>query len=806
MPWRIPGLRSLRKHWYRWLAAAVAVAVLSSVGVTAEQPGSAPPLTSEKIREFEEPQLDTKVPIYEQAPFDLLYLNPANRNAVLKLSPVSLPERKVPRPLPKSGYLEIEIFDRPGERYRVPWSAVVQLKLFEEIILEEAVRLIQKKQFEAAYDHLEYLAVHYPGLAGLADTQQLLLLEEARQALSEARWERAFADLCRLYELNPQRSEVPELLAQAADRLIEDRWKNSRFGSARGVADTLAAMMPQHAVVQKWRETWQKEGARLHEQIEKALAARDGRSADRLLRKLQQIWPEEPGLKELARQVCQAYPRFRVGITQMATEEDPTSLVDWGARRTGQLTRLPLIEYTGPGPEGGVYRSAFVEWQLDVHERVLSLRLLPHRPLFGDGRPYTAFDLAQQLANRADRHHPDYFAPWAEIVRRIQTVSPDQVVVELARAHLKPEALLRCVPVPATLLVGSDSRSSQGVGRFVFSAAESDDSVQVYIRSAYGNGAGPGEGLPSGPAEIEEVVFARGRDAVRALRRGEIDIVDRLTPWEVPLLADAPGIEVKPYRLPLVHLLVPNLRKPLPGNRDFRRALLYATDRERILRSLLGGKQVPGSQVISGPALTGTSFNDPSGYGSDPQIRPRSYQPALALALAEIAFRQAGEIARKRGWPQPKQRELILVHPPQELAREACRLIREQWKQIGWTVQLVECPPGSPPPQDFDLLYIEAAIWEPEVDCYRLFDRLIAHTEFFSPQVHSTLLTLGQAVDWPDLGQRLRTLHRWIYEDSTVLPLWQLVEHYAYRTGIGGLDKPRVSLYQDVETWQLRSQ
>lgn len=795
----------MRKKQCGWLAATLAAVLLPSITLRTEEPASPPPLTPEKIRQLEEPQRDTTVPIYEQAPFDLLYLNPANGNAVLKLSPVSLPERKVPRPLPKSGYLEIEIFDRPGERYRVPWNAVVELKLFEEIILEEAVRLIREKQFDAAYDHLDYLAVHYPGLAGLAETQQLLLLEEARQALSEAHWERAFADLCRLYELNPQHPELPELLGQAADRLTEDRWKNGQFSAARGVVDTLAAWMPQHAVVQKWRETWRKEGADLRQQIEKALAGGEGRLADRLLRKLQQIWPEEPGLKELTHQVQQAYPRFRVGITQTANEEDPTSLVDWGARRTGRLVRLFLVEYTGPGPEGGIYRSAFLSWQLDLKEQILTLRLLPHRPLFEDGRPYTVFDLAQQLANRADRHHPDYFAPWAEVVRQIRTASPDQVVVELTRAHLKPEALLQGVPTPATLLIRSDDRRSEAVGRFVFSSEKSGDSLRVYVRSPHDRRSLPGETVLTGPAEIEEVVFPRGRDAVRALRRGEIDIVDRLIPWEVPLLREAPEIEVRPYVLPLVHMLVPNLQKPLPGNRDFRRALLYATDRERILRSLLGGKEVPGSQVISGPSLVGTSFNDPSGYGSDPQIRPRGYQPALALALAEIAFRQASEIARKRGWPQPKQRELTLVHPPHELAREACRLIQQQWQQIGWTVHLVESPPGVVPPQDFDLLYVEAAIWEPEVDCYRLFDRLIAHTEFFSPQVHSTLLTLGQAVDWPDLGQRLRTLHRWVYEDSTVLPLWQLVEHYAYRSGISGLEKARVSLYQDVETWQLPS-
>jgi len=35
------------------------------------------------------------------------------------------------------------------------------------------------------------------------------------------------------------------------------------------------------------------------------------------------------------------------------------------------------------------------------------------------------------------------------------------------------------------------------------------------------------------------------------------------------------------------------------------------------------------------------------------------------------------------------------------------------------------------------------------------------------------------------------------------LPLWQTFDHFAYRKSLNGLKGPRLSLYQDVERWQV---
>ena len=105
-------------------------------------------------------------------------------------------------------------------------------------------------------------------------------------------------------------------------------------------------------------------------------------------------------------------------------------------------------------------------------------------------------------------------------------------------------------------------------------------------------------------------------------------------------------------------------------------------------------------------------------------------------------------------------------------------------------------------PADYDFLYVEAAIWDPITDLPRCFLSL-RKSEFFPTQVDALLGVLGQAIDWPDASNRLRTLHRRIYEDTTVLPLWQLSDYYAFRKGVQGLESERVTLYQNVESWGI---
>lgn len=772
------------------------VRVLSEEARGKESGGQVSP--AQKIADAIKTLIDEKVPLYEQAPFDLVILDAANDHAVLKVSLLPFPDRKLPQPLPKTGFLELELFDEPGERYRVSWRNVTEIRLFETLLIGKATQLIRDKRFGEAYDYLDHVSRSYPKAPGLAEAQQLFLFEEAIAALEARKFDRAHANLLNLFQINPEYPGLADKLTAAADGLIQNYVQTSDYPSARGVVDSLARVVPQHPVVQRWRAVWLQQAEELRTQIETCLAGGDVRQADRLLRQIGQIWPALSGLAELTRRVQQAYPRVRVGVTLSPVTFDPNSLIDWAARRSGRLLFRSLLEYTAPGGEGGIYQSQIVNWKIEELERRLVFQLRADRPAFhSSGYHYSSYDLAQQLLNGADPQRLEFDPEWAAIVSRVRIASPDTVVVELRHSHLRPEGILRWLPFTAWKLTGQETGEPPENGPFTLSQQESAAKTTVYLRAL-------ASGRPSTElAEIEEIVFSRGRDAIRALKQGDVDVLDRVNPWELHLLEKEPAIVTQAYRVPLVHMLIPNLSRVLPANRDFRRALLCATDRQKIFKALVNYRDLPGCRLISGPLPAGRGFDDPVGYGYDWQIEPRPYQPSLGLALAELAFRQSVQFAKRRGMPVPQQRSLTLVHPPHEIAREACLQIRQQWRLIGWETTLVEVHPGKDPlPADCDFVYVEAAMWDPITDLPRSFS-LIRKREFFPTQVDSLLRVLGEAVDWPDASNRLATLHRRIYEDTTVLPLWQLTDYYAFRKEIQGLESQRVTLYQNVESWRI---
>ena len=104
--------------------------------------------------------------------------------------------------------------------------------------------------------------------------------------------------------------------------------------------------------------------------------------------------------------------------------------------------------------------------------------------------------------------------------------------------------------------------------------------------------------------------------------------------------------------MPLVHCLIPDLRRPLVDQPAVRRALVYAIDREAILHMLTGGAEVPDCRVVSGP------FPAPIGNAKAPLP---AYDEAIAAAGLRSAF---GRSAAPRCGPTTRPCRLVLAHPP----------------------------------------------------------------------------------------------------------------------------------------------
>ena len=286
-----------------------------------------------------------------------------------------------------------------------------------------------------------------------------------------------------------------------------------------------------------------------------------------------------------------------------------------------------------------------------------------------------------------------------------------------------------------------------------------------------------------------------------------MDVLDQLFPADAIRLSKSKKIKVANYPLPTVHMLVPCSDHAYLAERTFRRALLYGIDRQDILTGeLLEGLETEGCRVLSGPFPAGLELNDPLGYAYDQNIVPRPYEPPLAKLLLAMNKNQMKSMAERKKEEFVEVTPIRLAFPSDNLSRVACEAIRTQWTGLGLEVELVELPVGQTFPEKdsdvADIVYVAAAVWEPVIDARRVLgpEGLAGSTDQL---VGLGLRRLEEAKNWREVRDRLLDLHATTHHELPVLPLWQMVDSYAYRRQLIGVGTDIVSLYQNAGKWRL---
>ena len=402
--------------------------------------------------------------------------------------------------------------------------------------------------------------------------------------------------------------------------------------------------------------------------------------------------------------------------------------------------------------------------------------------------------LADVMADRARESSPTYFAPWAAAVRTVGMNGPKQVSFNLRRPNVLPTSLLQ-VPVDGSWFGGEIGSPT---GQYRRDSIE-EDQVR-YVLS--------GEPItPTQPREIVEVRCESAAEGVNLLLQGEIDVLDQLFPADAVRLRKNNRVKVFNYPLPTVHMLVPCSDHPYLAQRTFRRALVYGTNREDILKGeLLEGLDAAGCRVLSGPFPAGTKPNDPLGYAYDLDLKARPYEPPLARLLLAISANQMKAVAERNQEEVPELTPIRIALPADNMSRVACEAIKSQWELLGLSVQLVELPIGSTFPnrdEDVaDLVYVSAAVWEPVIDARRVLgpEGIAASTDQL---VGLGLRRIEEARNWRDVRTGLLDLHAIAHHELPVIPLWQMVDSYAYRRELVGVGSDIVSLYQNAGKWRI---
>ena len=734
--------------------------------------------------------------LIEQIPFDRMTLDDKNDNAVLKVQPLDLPGRLVPDPFPKSGKLTVKLLDDLDATYEVRWNSIDKVETFEQIILDEAKELVGAGKMEHAYDNFVYLEENLPKLPGLAEAFDDYLYEEAKLMQREGKYDAALAKLRQMFDRKSKRTELENALGLTTDKLVEACVRDEKYRAARVLIDNLAGCYPQHQIVKKWSQQLEVKAAGLLGEVRQAMD--DGRLREAVLkaRRMQQIWPKLKDGRQVLEGLHAQYPHVTVGVTMPAVSHQPGKLADWAARRVSRLVYRTLTEFVGPSTEGGKYFCPMGQLEKEDLGRRLTFKLDADLRWASGDATLTGYDLSRQLLAMADPNRAEYAAQWGELLGEVTVRNVYQVDVKLRRAGVLPEALLQTIVAPYANPTGSLPSN----GPYLINSPENQTDTRIVEyptnRQYFAN-------TPTRPKEITERHFTRGTRALLALQQRDIDVLDRVNPWDLARFRNQEDLVLKRYAAPLVHCLIPNMNRPLTSRPSFRRALVLAINRQAVLHQLLDGQDVPGCQVVSGPFSFGATLKDPLNYAYDDSIEPRQYEPRLAVALAQVALQ---ELAAETDQQLVDIPELVLAYPDHEIARIAVNAIQRQLKIVGIPVVLEILKSGIPDkiPDSVDLLYAELAIWEPLVDARRLLGN-DGPAGGSSPYMDLALRQLEEAPDWPRVGKKLRQIHRIAHVEAAVVPLWQLTDHLAHHRTLQGIGETPVSLYQNVENWQPES-
>jgi hypothetical protein len=729
--------------------------------------------------------------ILDDEPFDLITLTPEWRSEEVRVFPIEFPKGGMPtQPDPESEF-EVKLVIFPDRLYRVAWKDIAKIERYESLVLGEAKRLLGARQFAPAFEHLNFLIENFPKTPNLDAMRQEFLLTSAFEAYRSGSLAQAFAvleEFVRKYPDSRLINQAKGKISEWAGQMIEQYFNNGDLETARLMVGRLARDYrdPPMPVVDVWRkkfiayaETYRDKALKLREEGNFPDART---SATQMLK----IAPDIPEGQSLLRDLILAYPMVRVGVFQQASRMDVTELADWPVRRSGSLVSQPLFEFRNSGPEGGSYRMTLGSFVHTDDRTELELRLKNLQP----GQP-TAYEISQWMMRRANIEDANYHAPWAAILKQVKVDSSDSLLVQLKRPHVLPHAFLQW---PLEALQSDLIQSATLYGR-----SEDRGGNRHSFRWKSPQKAAEGQ-----PVEIVESLYTDPKEAVADLVKGEIEVIDRLFPADAAQLQNVREIRVESYALPIVHMLVPKSQHPFVKDRDFRRALLYAVNRQAILNGeILGGVSRNDSQLISGPFPIGVDENDPLAYAYNKDIQPIAYDPKLAQLLVILTKQKLTAIATKAKEPVPELTPIRLGVPDYESARVAGEAFIQQWKIAGIPGELVVLP-SNPKEQNanIDLLYLSASLWEPATDAERLFGEggLAESDNIFIVQVLSNLRT---ANNWREVRQFCQDLHALVSTHLPVLPLWQVGESFAYRNILKGIPKKPVALYQDIDRWRM---
>ncbi|GIW88650.1 MAG: peptide ABC transporter substrate-binding protein [Isosphaeraceae bacterium] len=782
------------------MIAVAGVLMLVGAGPVAQDSATAPP----------------PLELLQRFPFDRLTLVDNTTFEIEPISPRPLPAYEPARPkgaarnadandgaqAPPDENIDeviIHLLEGPQRDFKVKRSNIKSIEYFEDMLLAEARRFMQARNYAKAFEYILAVQTRNPNWKGLRETVDTLLFEEATWALAGNDRDRGLRLLRELFDRNPEYPGVRQRLAEAYGFRAQEAISRGQYAVGRRILRQLREIDPSSLVAVDLTTRFVQ---RARESYNRGLRAEGGERLD-ALREALQIWPALEEAVAPFEEAFRAHPTVRVGVVDL-----PRPIAPWvrspASARVVPLLYLPILaDESEEAQIGRVAGQLAANVELGELGRRIDLTL--QRDVYwSDGsRRVSAIDVVRALSDRAQPRSPAYQARWANLLDRIETLDVDRVIVRLRRTPLDPISWLTVPIGPAHAawdgrVATAAGRLPVGNGPYVFERQTEQEARYV---------AATREGTASDPTvvpiprivRIMERRLPEAGSALAAFSQGEIDLLEHVPVDRVPTLSRDPEVVVGRYRLPEIHLIALDGREPLLRNRNLRRALSYALDRRVILEeSVLKRPIDDANRPADGPFALNS-------YANAPDVPPLEYDLMTARMLV------AG-VRRELALPKI---ELTLEYPDRPEARAAVPRIAEMLRALGLVIQVSQRSESELEEQlrggrRFQLAYRVLTCDEPLREAGGLIcpgydaapesDGLGA---LASDLIRQRLLQLEQATDWNAARDLVRQIDRECRDELPILPLWQLERHFARRPHLVGLPEVADHLYQAIETWEI---
>lgn len=304
----------------------------------------------------------------------------------------------------------------------------------------------------------------------------------------------------------------------------------------------------------------------------------------------------------------------------------------------------------------------------------------------------------------------------------------------------------------------------------------------------------------AGTPNISGIQLLEMRDKqlqLEALRFGNLEVVVRVLPRDLPDLQGNRKIELRPYQTNNWWYLAFNLTQEPWKDPAMRQALGEMLQIDKLLEPIGGGEQ------ISGPFVPSSPYYNHSEAVSKLQSAPAS----AARRLQALGYvRGSSGFWEKAGKPLAFS---LAVEKDLPIAREVAVNLEGQLKRAGFQVTLE---------------WLDAATWEQKVLKSRHFDLTLSqwsfdrsedifeqfhstgrlnYVGFKHPRVDELLQRARQEVDPSARRQFNQEVHAILAEKRPYLFLWTLTQYAAFSTEVQDISIDPFNFYSQVHLWRM---